>query len=840
MAFDKNKATLAAQKYLQKGQYDRAIREYERILKEDPKDIKVRQKLGDLHAREDKKEEAIAEYNYVAKYYSDDGFYLRAIAVYKQILKIDPSQIHINLKLAELYHQQNLLGDSIKQYQLVYSHYERKGETRKALDTLSTMSEMTPENLSLRFKLADAYYQSGYEDRGIEEYINLGKILKEQNRIDDLVNLYEKLVNRASNKIELLTDLADIYIKKGRLDIASARLDMGLKNAPEDKRLLHLKAKIHLHKNELEPASQYLRKIIKVDPEFIEAKVTLADVYEKLGKRDILKDLYTQLMLHFRSKGQEERANHFKALYENITSSLASDITDEGLPSELRSVSDFGGMEDFADSGDFGEAEIITDAVEADVIEADILEDVAVVEVIDEVQGDVGGETLDSEGNLLMLKIDTYVKYGQVKEAARALEDYISRQPRYSIPRRRLVTLYDELLQAGEKDRDYLRLKNEQQQFLQTGSHPDIQPVVEFETGVDFSGLSMDGEPSVEVVEDFEVLVDDQVDIGGFHDEVVVDAGDAIEIVDEVEMGEIGVEPIEIEADGLDGGFEYIANEPEVITEEVEFEHVPPVGHAGASSGVESRLINMAPDDEPLPEGEDYFDLARELEGVVLDDDLQIESKGGAGLLGEDEHISFEDVFDEFKRGVEKQFGKEDYDTYYNLGIAYREMGLYDDAISSLQTSVNDPKRRLDSFILLGVTHRDIGELEKSIDYFREALDSPGIQPDESLGLKYELALSYEMAGEIDMALPLYTEIYSQNSRFREISEKLELLKKGGVVENAVPTVDVHTIPAEMPTVREEEVVPDMSTVREEEIQRKTKESEDPKPQRPKSKISYI
>ena len=57
-----------------KGQYDRAIREYVRILKEDPKDIKVRQKLGDIYAREDKKEEAVAEYNYVANYYSDDGF----------------------------------------------------------------------------------------------------------------------------------------------------------------------------------------------------------------------------------------------------------------------------------------------------------------------------------------------------------------------------------------------------------------------------------------------------------------------------------------------------------------------------------------------------------------------------------------------------------------------------------------------------------------------------------------------------------------------------------------------------------------------------------------------
>jgi len=347
------------------------------------------------------------------------------------------------------------------------------------------------------------------------------------------------------------------------------------------------------------------------------------------------------------------------------------------------------------------------------------------------------------------------------------------------------------------------------------------------DVGVDFSSLRADNESSVEVVNDFEVLVDDKVDFGDFQDEVVVDASDTIEIADEIEIEEIGVEPIEIEGEELGGGFEYVSNEPEMVSSEVEFEEVPPVGHTGASSDTESRLISMVPEDVPLPEGEDYFDLARELEGVVLDDDLQIESKGGAGLLGEDEHISFDDVFVEFKRGVEKQFGKEDYDTYYNLGIAYREMGLYDDAINAFQTSVNDPKRRLDSFILLGVTHRDINELEKSIDYFREALDTQGIQPDESIGLKYELALSCELAGEMDQAFPLYTDIYNQNPRFRDISEKMASLKKGGVVEDEMPTVEIYSSP-------------DMRTMREETAPQQTQEDEDPKPQRPKSKISYI
>ena len=127
----------------------------------------------------------------------------------------------------------------------------------------------------------------------------------------------------------------------------------------------------------------------------------------------------------------------------------------------------------------------------------------AVVEVIGDAGSDAAGETLDSEGNLLMLKIDTYVKYGQVKEAAQALEDYIAKQPHFTAPRSRLISLYDELLQAGERDRDYLSLKKGQQQFLESGTGPGIQPDVGVDIGGDFSDLSADIGPSLEVVSDF-------------------------------------------------------------------------------------------------------------------------------------------------------------------------------------------------------------------------------------------------------------------------------------------------------------------------------------------------
>ncbi|MCI0482150.1 MAG: tetratricopeptide repeat protein, partial [Candidatus Dadabacteria bacterium] len=190
-----------------------------------------------------------------------------------------------------------------------------------------------------------------------------------------------------------------------------------------------------------------------------------------------------------------------------------------------------------------------------------------------------------------------------------------------------------------------------------------------------------------------------------------------------------------------------------------------------------SPLINMVPQDEPLGDGEDYFDLRKELEEVVLDEDISLESKGGAGLLGKDDQYSFEDVFDEFKRGVQKQFGKEDYDTHYNLGIAYREMGLFEDAITEFLISASDQKKRLESIIMLGVTHRDIDEHDKSIDYFTEALDTAGIKGDERMGIMYELALSYECAKQMDEAVSLYEQISSQDTTFRDVADKIRSIK---------------------------------------------------------------
>ena len=129
MAFNKEKVMDAARKFVDKGQLDKAIKEYLRVVKEDPADVRVWLKIGDLHARKGQKQEATETYLKVARYYQDQGFFTKAVAVYKQILKLDARLVEVHLKLAELYRQLGLMSDAMQHFESVAAHFHREGKT---------------------------------------------------------------------------------------------------------------------------------------------------------------------------------------------------------------------------------------------------------------------------------------------------------------------------------------------------------------------------------------------------------------------------------------------------------------------------------------------------------------------------------------------------------------------------------------------------------------------------------------------------------------------------------------------------------------------------------------
>lgn len=182
----------------------------------------------------------------------------------------------------------------------------------------------------------------------------------------------------------------------------------------------------------------------------------------------------------------------------------------------------------------------------------------------------------------------------------------------------------------------------------------------------------------------------------------------------------------------------------------------------------ESKPVQATP--ELFEEEEDYFDLAAELEEGLLN----VQSAVHEDKPADGQNYSLEEILSDFKKGVEKQLGSEDYDTRYNLGIAYKEMGLIDEAIAEFQIASKDPKRFLECCSMLGLCFIEKGMPKLAVKWYQRGLETGGYTEEEYLGLKYEMAQAYELMSEFDKALEYYQEVYGVNAGYRNVTKKVK------------------------------------------------------------------
>ena len=141
------------------------------------------------------------------------------------------------------------------------------------------------------------------------------------------------------------------------------------------------------------------------------------------------------------------------------------------------------------------------------------------------------------------------------------------------------------------------------------------------------------------------------------------------------------------------------------------------------------------------------------------------------------EDQGLQDVFNEFKKGVDSQLGEGDYDTRYNLGIAYKEMGLVDEAIAEFQLAAKDPKRSLECSSMIGICFMEKGMADVAVQWYERGLQVPGRAPEEYRGLRYDLGIAFEAIGDLARAKSTFTELVREDPSFRDVSEKLRELQ---------------------------------------------------------------
>jgi pilus assembly protein FimV len=174
------------------------------------------------------------------------------------------------------------------------------------------------------------------------------------------------------------------------------------------------------------------------------------------------------------------------------------------------------------------------------------------------------------------------------------------------------------------------------------------------------------------------------------------------------------------------------------------------------------------------------FDLATEL----ADELVEFEDAPPEPAFADDYQVSVEEVLSEFKKGLEKVVKPEDVDTHYDLGIAYKEMGLLDDALSEFEVArkgcPGKPKE-LDCLAMVSMIQSMRGNSEGAISALVEALKLSQLQADTEKGLRYDLAQRLEEAGKLGKALGQFLRVQTLDPRYRDVEHQVSRLSAARV-----------------------------------------------------------
>ena len=172
---------------------------------------------------------------------------------------------------------------------------------------------------------------------------------------------------------------------------------------------------------------------------------------------------------------------------------------------------------------------------------------------------------------------------------------------------------------------------------------------------------------------------------------------------------------------------------------------------------------------------QEFFNFAGDLQNELRQEAVGTEGPPEASQAGAQD-VPLEEIFREFKKGVEQQLSPEDYETHYNLGIAYKEMSLVDEAIGEFQRAAKSPQHAVECCSMLGLCFLEKGLPQLAIKWYRKGLDSHGLKDDDRLGILYDLANVYLGVGDSDNAYRAFLEIYGSDANFRDVGDRLKAL----------------------------------------------------------------
>jgi tetratricopeptide (TPR) repeat protein len=275
-----------AEKLEKAGKLTEAIALFKQVIDDNPRDWNVINKVGDLYAKLNKFKDAADYYAKVADFYAKDGFHLKAIAIWKKINKLDATSLDPYLNLAELYAKQGLMMEAKSQYQYVVDEYIKRSKMREAGDVLKKMADIDPSDLKIRSKLADLYTREGNSGKAVEEHVAIAEELSKKGHLAEALQVLEKGLKIDAKNGRLRLELGRIHVLQKNYDKAIQYLEAAREGSPSDVDIMGRLGEAYLGSKRIGEAETLFKRLLEINPGDEDTRVQMAKVSLQQGHVD--------------------------------------------------------------------------------------------------------------------------------------------------------------------------------------------------------------------------------------------------------------------------------------------------------------------------------------------------------------------------------------------------------------------------------------------------------------------------------------------------------------------------------------------------------------------------
>ncbi|HET7695058.1 MAG TPA: tetratricopeptide repeat protein [Vicinamibacterales bacterium] len=263
MASDRAESVKKAEKLLRQGKLDLAIAEYVRMVDEQPRDWNLRNTLGDLYVRASQLDKAVAQYLQIADHLFNEGFFSKAAALYKKILKIKPDEESVLLHLAEISAKQGLLADAKGYFVTVAGRRKARGDRAGADEITVRLGSLDPADFDARALAASTLEQNGDLPGAAALYRAMHADLVEKNRRDEATQALREAVRLNPDDVAGRAELVRAAIAANDREAAARYLDRRI--AADDPSLLLPLLESELRAGRLDEGREILQRLLQID-----------------------------------------------------------------------------------------------------------------------------------------------------------------------------------------------------------------------------------------------------------------------------------------------------------------------------------------------------------------------------------------------------------------------------------------------------------------------------------------------------------------------------------------------------------------------------------------------